>query len=141
MPLGLEDEVLKTLGAANGHGTIDAGEWLKYLDTILVVKSKHEDEIMSKMGMFQEDIQEDSWLTHLADMVELANEKARKKKKRLMIRLNKRLPPSFAFSISSTRLNVQDFSRAANRNFLQEIGDIYPTFTLRFAKQKQGSLS
>ena len=39
IPLGLEDEVLKTLGAANGHGTIDAGEWLKYLDTILVVKS------------------------------------------------------------------------------------------------------
>ena len=65
-----------------GHGTIDAGEWVKYLDTILVVKSKHEDEIMSKMGMFQEDIQDkkDSWLTHLADMVELANEKQRKKK-------------------------------------------------------------
>ena len=134
IPPGLEDEVLKTLGAANGHGTIDAGEWLKYLDTILVVKSKHEDEIMSKMGMFQEDIQDkkDSWLTHLADMVELANEKAKKKKKRLMIRLNKRgLPPSFAFSISSTRFNAQDFSRAANRNLthtLQEIGDIYPEY-------------
>ena len=43
--------------------------------------------IMSKMGMFQEDIQDkkDSWLTHLADMVELANEKAKKKKIKLII--------------------------------------------------------
>ena len=109
---------------------------MKYLDTILLVKSKHEDEIMSKMGMLQEDFKRedegDSWLVHLVDMVELANEKAKKKKKRLMIRMNKRaLPPSFTFSISSTRLNAQDFSRAANRNLahtLQEIGDIYPEY-------------
>ena len=60
------------------------GEWLKYLDTILLVKSKHEDEIMSKMGMLQEDFKRedegDSWLVHLVDMVELANEKAKKKR-------------------------------------------------------------
>ncbi len=135
IPAGLEQDILKTLGAPNGHGHVDFTEWIKYLDSMIVVNTVHETDIMARMGMSDEEDKVSNvdkiWMVHLLDMVELAEEKS-KKKKRLMIRVNnKAFPPSFTFSISSTRFNAQDFTRASTKNLnhtLQEIAALYPEY-------------
>ncbi len=134
IPDTVEKDILKTLGAPDGRGNIDINQWVSYLDSMISVNTGHEGDIMSKMGMGENGSlleNDQSWMVHLLDMVELAEEKS-KKKKRLMIRVNKKsYPPSFNFSISSTRFNAQDFTRAASKNLnhtLQEIAGIYPEY-------------